>query len=96
MTPEEIESLNSLVALKETEVVVKNLPRKKPVKFEVFINKANLIFEVQIVPKLPKILWRISKKERLPRSICNANITWIPKKKKNRKESTDKGQMLLQ
>lgn len=56
MTPEEIEILNSLVPLKETEVVVKNLPRRKPVKFEGFIKKVNQIVKVQIVPKLPKIL----------------------------------------
>ena len=66
-TQKEAESVNSLTAIKDTELVVKKTSHEETYhKSDGFINAVDHIFKVQIIPKFPKYCGWYRKKKHFP------------------------------
>jgi hypothetical protein len=87
---EDISNLNRLIASKETETLIKKLPRKKSPDSDGFIAEFYQTFKK--IPMLLKLFHRIQKEEILTNSFHEASMTLIPKPSKDTSEKKDTGQ----
>ena len=78
----EIENLNSLVSIKETNFVIKNLPRKKTPGLVSFTCESHQLFKEKLISILYKPFQKREEKA-LSKSFYQVSITLIPKINKN-------------
>ena len=76
---EEIDYLNRLINYEEIEAVIKNLPRNKTPRPDVFPREFYQTFKEEIKPILLKLFQKIETEGKLSNSLYEASITLIPK-----------------
>ena len=79
ITPKEINSLNSLIFIKEIGCIVEKILIKKTGHPHGFIGESSQTFKEEIMPILHKLFQNIGKEKPLPSSFCETKINRIPK-----------------